>query len=29
MMPDAPPLLIGQPNHSSLIADRQQLTILR
>jgi hypothetical protein len=29
MMPDAPPLLVGQPNHSSLIADRQRLTILR
>jgi hypothetical protein len=29
MMPDAFPLLVREPNHSPLIADRQQPAILR
>jgi hypothetical protein len=29
MIPDASPLLVREPNHSPLIADPQQPTILR
>jgi hypothetical protein len=29
MIPDAFPLLIGEPNHSAFISDRQRSAILR